>query len=128
MKGTSLFTVLLICVGCGNPSKKVDAKIDTAIVNKKSVSVKRAASSGIDKTQILGIWTDSTSDNAVFDIRKDSIYYVDRSETYKYELDDNTITIHYPDYAYTGEVHFIKDTLVMNSKDFGVAKFWKFKN
>lgn len=77
--------------------------------------------------KLLRIWTDGNSENAVFDIRKDSIYYANQFNTYKYSLTGDTITIFYPDWAFTGAISFSKDTLIIASED-GVTKYWKFVN
>ena len=78
--------------------------------------------------KILGIWTDGTTENATFDIRKDSIFYVDQFESYRYLLKKDSINVYYSDYTYSAKVYFKKDTLIMDSKDYGVSKFSKFKN
>jgi hypothetical protein len=77
--------------------------------------------------KILGIWTSGTSENADFEITKKGIYYVDQNEEYKYSLDGNLISIYYPDYKYKAKVFFQSDTLIMDSKEFGKSKFWRFK-
>lgn len=77
------------------------------------------------KDKILGIWGNEYSENAVFEIRKDSIYYVDQFKTYKYKLKDSTITIFYHDYKDSSKLSFVKDTLVMESNG-EKSKFWKF--
>ncbi|MDI9366511.1 MAG: hypothetical protein QM541_16260 [Flavobacterium sp.] len=77
------------------------------------------------KDKILGIWGNDYSENAVFEIRKDSIYYVDQFETYKYILKDSIITIFYRDYTDSSMLSFKKDTLVMESNG-EKSKFWKF--
>jgi hypothetical protein len=78
------------------------------------------------KDKIKGIWTDGNSKNATFDIRDNSIRYVEHFATYKYELSGNTIKIKYPDFVYTSTLSFQKDTLIMTSNGESV-KFWKFK-
>lgn len=79
------------------------------------------------KDKIKGIWSDGSSENASFVIKTDSIYYVDQFTSYKYELIENTIKIKYPDWIFVAKVSFLKDTLIMDSEENGISKFWKFK-
>ncbi|HEV8506054.1 MAG TPA: hypothetical protein VGQ53_11660 [Chitinophagaceae bacterium] len=79
-----------------------------------------------NSNKIRGIWTDGSSENATFEIRKDSIYYVDELSSYKYSLVGNSIKIKYPDWTFTGQISFVKDTLIINSK-YGKVRYWKFK-
>lgn len=76
---------------------------------------------------ILGIWTDGSSENASFDIRKDSIYYVDQFATYKYSIAGDSIKIYYPGWTFTGAISLSKDTLIIASED-GMTKYWRFKD
>jgi hypothetical protein len=80
-----------------------------------------------NQSDLSGVWTDGSSENATLDIRKDSIYYVDQSASYKYSLSNDSIKILYPDWTFTGAVIFNKDTLVIASED-GTTKYWKFKD
>lgn len=77
--------------------------------------------------KLKGIWTDGTSENASFDIREDSIFYVEHLETYKYKLIADSIHIYYPDFVYSGKIGFEGDTLILSSEE-GNSKFWRFKN
>lgn len=79
-----------------------------------------------NKDRLLGIWTDGNTENATFDIQRDSIFYVDQLSAYKYTIKDDSITISYPDWVFSGKVRFSKDTLVISSED-GQTKYWKFK-
>ncbi len=79
------------------------------------------------KNKIIGIWTYSNSENATFRIDNDSIFYVDALESFKYTLNNDTLTIQYPDYTISCKVSFKDDTLLMNS-DNETSKFWKFEN
>lgn len=100
---------------------------DTTKEIKQTVSKVANNAKQSNYSKLLGIWTDGNSENAVFDIRKDSIYYVDQFATYRYSLTGDTITIFYPDWTFTGAISFSKDTLIIASED-GVTKYWKFVN
>ena len=79
------------------------------------------------RNKLIGMWTDGSTENATFDIRKDSIFYVEHFETYKYKLTTDSIYIHYPDFIYSGKIAFKGDTLILSSED-GESKFWRFKD
>lgn len=81
-----------------------------------------------NKGNLWGIWGNEGSENAIFDIKTDSIYYVDEMRSYKYSLVGDTIIIYYPDYSYKSKVRIKGDTLIMDSEVNGQAKFWRFKN
>jgi len=123
------FLFILIACNSGQNTAAVQDSLATTGTTKK---ITKAISQNENTEQsklanILGVWTDGSSENASFDIRKDSIYYVDPFSTYKYSLTDDSIKIFYPDWTFTGEIHLSKDTLIIASED-GTTKYWKFKN
>lgn len=68
---------------------------------------------------LLGIW--SKDESPLFEVTKDSIYYIDQDISYKYLLDHDKITIYYDDFDYHGEIKLqdsktliIKDSLNIN--------------
>jgi hypothetical protein len=67
-------------------------------------------------SSILGAWTDGSTENATFDIQKDSIFYVDQLESYPYHLNGDNISIQYADYKYEAKISWIQDTLVLTDK------------
>ncbi|QNP53509.1 hypothetical protein [Hymenobacter qilianensis] len=106
---------------------------DALIKNNELKEVAERSSSALNKSEnhfnskILGAWTNNSSENAIFDIRKDSIYYVDDLISYKYSMNRDSIKIDYLDWAFVGAVSFARDSLIISSKD-GVTKYWKFVN
>ena len=111
-------------LGCN--SAQVDSKKSaTDSLTYSAETQKTVAKTSDLKDKILGIWGNEYSENAVFEIRNDSIYYVDQFKTYKYKLKDSTITIFYHDYKDSSKLSFVKDTLVMESNG-EKSKFWKF--
>ncbi|MBV9986345.1 MAG: hypothetical protein JO301_01590 [Chitinophagaceae bacterium] len=105
---------------CQSPEPQV-SKADSLVTAVKTETVERNI-----KKKVLGIWTTEGAENAVFDIRTDSIYYVDQFVSYKYELTDSVITINYPDGTFRGIIRFKKDTMLINGEA-GEMKYWKFK-
>lgn len=122
-----ILSLILLTLSCSLNNQTNDNKLDT---NKSSLNdTVRLTNNKNDKTldkKILGIWTDGTTDNATLDIRKDSIFYVDQFQTYKYSVVNDTIQIYYSDWTYKGKVEYKKDTLIFSSEE-SVSKYWKFK-
>jgi hypothetical protein len=113
MKRNLVFALALISIcACNNQSTSGpgSAKDDLSSNNEK----------------ILGIWTDSSSQNALFDIRKDSIYYIEQLQAFPYIVYRDTIKINFGDHVLTGTIRFHKDTMLIASE--GVeSKYWKYK-
>jgi hypothetical protein len=80
------------------------------------------------KRMLRGAWTDGSLEAATFDIETDKIIYIDQGASYRYSLSGDMLTITYPDYFYTAKVSVQGDTLIMDSKEYGQSKFWRFKN
>jgi hypothetical protein len=92
-------------------------KIATKIYNK-----------AIDISNIQGIWTDGQTENATFRINKDSIYYVDNFQSFKYEISSDTLIIKFDGFNDVSKIIKIdKDSLIL-FKDNQRLKFWKFKD
>jgi hypothetical protein len=81
----------------------------------------------VQKNDLYGFWTDGSTENVTFEIKHDSIYYVDQSEAYKYVLEDGFIKIYYPDFIFKGRVKIDNDELNIVSED-GSATFTRFTN
>ena len=131
---TKLFSaaLLIFLMGC-NPGQNAKTIQDSSITKDTFPQVQQVSIQVDDNVKknrslkLLGIWTDGSSENATFDIRKDSIYYVDQFATYNYSLSGDSIKIFYPDWTFTGAISFTKDTMIIASND-GTTKYWKFKD
>lgn len=122
------FVVMVLLASCSdNPTSKSTTKKQE---NKVLSAPRPANTDPVSNNQILGIWTDgqTNGDNAVFKIRKDSIYYVDHFKSYPYQIKGDSLSIKYPDYDYKARVSWLKDTLVFTSAEDGVVKYWRFKD
>ena len=117
----SLSLLLLVGCKCGHTTTMKERA-----QSKPTDAQTPASSSTFNKDRLLGIWTDGSTENATFNIQRDSIFYVDQLIAYKYNVKEDTITINYADWAFKGKASFIKDTLVIASED-GQTKYWKFK-
>ena len=80
-----------------------------------------------DKNSIKGIWTDKSTENATFEIKDKTIYYVDDFATYKYTFKNNIIKIYYSDYTFTGKVSFKNDIMFIKYSSGVVTKYVRFK-
>jgi hypothetical protein len=123
--------IFLLLIGC--KKEETISNIKSEINNKVSESVEInqkefKKNSEITQNMILGIWTNGSTENATFEIKSKSIYYVDDFQDYSYKLKNDTIEIRYPDYIYRAEILFKNDTLIMNSKEYSQAKYWRFKD
>jgi predicted small secreted protein len=127
-----ILTIILL-MACNNGTstgigKDTIVEIDTARAIQKTVNSKQ--DSAIEKrgtSNILGVWTNDSIENSTFDLRKDSIFYVDLFATYKYSIIGDSIKIYYRNWTFTGMIHCANDTLTIASND-GATKYWKFKN
>lgn len=110
---------VLCCYGCNSPVDKSKGLHDTSgnSESKNTVTVKDSLSPVNNK--LIGIWTDGRTENATFDIRKDSIYYVEQMKSYRYSTRGDSIKIYYEDYTFNANVYFIKDTLAISSEEGG---------
>ena len=79
------------------------------------------------KNSIKGIWTDKSTENATFEIKDKTIYYVDDFATYRYTLKNNIIKIYYSNYTFTGEISFKNDIMFIKHSTGVVTKYVRFK-
>ena len=124
IKRTSIIIALLMSACSWIKNKE-------APVNEVSTMPKMAVSSNERakemNSELLGVWTNGNSKNATFEIREDSIYYIDHLKSYKYSVIQDSIIIMYDGFMYTGKIYFSDDTLLLTSKN-EISKFWKFKH
>jgi hypothetical protein len=130
MKTIVYAALAITLVGCKGKEMKENTepqKPDTTSAKFYKID-KKPEATGLQQ-KIMGTWTTDGFDNAVFDITKDSIYYLENNDTFAYGLNKNTntITIAYPDDSISFGVYFIGDTLVLKSAHEGETKYWRFK-
>ena len=134
--GKSLFFsafFILLCllfVACGPNSSKKGSNL---LPYKDSASQVSSASNVVESNeeenaldtaavntfnQITGTWNalDGDQDLTII-ISKDSIFYTEHAEFHKYELHNDSIFIHYPDYILSGKPILLKDTFAIISED-----------
>jgi hypothetical protein len=79
-----------------------------------------------DKWQIIGIWASKNKEPLTVKITKDSIYFTEHFESYKYTLKGDSMFINYPDFLFAAKAYFNGDTLVMEAEH-GKSKYVRFK-
>ncbi|HVW95201.1 MAG TPA: hypothetical protein VHA56_04495 [Mucilaginibacter sp.] len=120
--------VATICFGCTYADKNTKSSSkDPQVAVTDVKNDKTPGSAPKSNKKAIGVWTNGNSANATFEIKEDSIYYVDQFKSYKYLISKDSIHIYYPDYIYGARFYFRKDTLIMDSQDDGVSKFHRFK-
>ena len=78
--------------------------------------------------QIAGTWYALDGEEELtINVTSDSIFYVEHSESHRYELKKDSIFIHYPDYVLSGKSLLLKDTFAIISDDH-ISKFSRTKN
>ncbi|OWP82740.1 hypothetical protein BWK59_14250 [Flavobacterium davisii] len=116
---TILFFFSLI--SCEKKIKPKEKEIIKETKDTTSKIIPKIINKGVESSYLKGIWIND--DNPVFEINKDSIYYIDEDKSYKYILTDNTIKIYFDNYTYQGIVDFknnkktliIKDSININT-------------
>jgi len=121
--------LLLIALTACNNKETIDKETTTDVkdtTSAKFYKVDKKAESNLHE-QLIGAWTTEGYQNAVFNIKNDSIYYVENDETFPYKLIGNVLTIEYTDDSMSFDVSFIGDTLILKSDREGNSKYWRFK-
>lgn len=126
MKYLFAFTFFFVISSCREKSRgTTGTKTDsTTIAGKNPVEITLEKSSN---TSLIGPWTSGLSDNALFDVRKDSIFYVEDLESYKYVLANDSIKIYYPGYTFSGKINLRQDTLTITSEG-EESRYWRFRD
>jgi len=81
----------------------------------------------VEQSALFGAWTDGSTENAIFDIGKDSIFYVDQLEAFPYTLKGDSLTILFPGMRFVSQARISGDTLVLTDTVSGEAKFTRYK-
>ena len=128
---TLLLIFIIVLVGCSSrvSEEKENSYTDTLkpAYHRENTPKAKEKIDSISYKSIRGIWTDGTTENATFEINKDSIFYIDQFTSFKYNIANDIIKIDYPDFEFVGHFGFSKDTLVITSEG-DTTKYWRFKN
>ena len=127
-----LIPFLVIFSACSSSvSHTTDSTDSLSTIEQKAQQVEKTNDSPLtsfDKNQLMGAWTDGSTENATLDIGKDSIFYLDQMTSFPYTLKGDSLTIVYPDMSFRGTAKFSKDTLILNDPEFGTTKYTRFTN
>ena len=133
MKRLLLFLTLLYSTSCdtgqpANGKEGTPSNINIQDTSESDSSMKEMPSYNSKENQdaLFGVWISDNQEQPTIDINKDSIYYTEHFESYKYDLKGDSIFIKYPDFIFSAKVLFNKDTLIMESEN-GHSKFYRFK-
>jgi hypothetical protein len=128
----TLIALVIVFTSCSSSVSNTKNSVDSLSDVKKSYHTKvvsQERSRGLlRKDQLLGAWTDGSTENATFDIGKDSIFYLDEMRSFPYSLKGDSLTIDYPDMSFQGTATFLGDTLILRDPEFGTTKYTRFKN
>ena len=124
--------ILLLNASCNseeNSNPKTENQSQAKNKNTIQEQVKPQNTTALElKKQLLGLWTDANSENAIFEVKPDSIYYTEQFKSYKYNLNKDTISIVYDDFTFEGQIQFQNDTLIMTADEYEPQKFWRYIN
>ncbi len=101
-----IIILLTICTSCNNISTGISS--NALISNKDSIP---------PINEIYGIYKMPNNDNPVFEIKQDSIFYIDNEITYYYKIQQDSIHIYFDDWIYRAKYSFSHDTLIFVEKD-----------
>ena len=88
--------------------------------NSNSNVVKEQSYEDSLQSLLIGFWGNPNEDTPVWKMDKDSIYYLQRHETYSYKLQGNDVLINNPEYPmWFKNISFIEDTLYFHDADGG---------
>lgn len=99
-------------------------------LNQNSTQEEPSKFSCIDslKVNLLGQWGGLKEDSPVWDIRKDSIYYFERSAAYPYRILDHNMIIDLPgSKGILKNISVVKDTMYFLDEQGGLIKGYRFK-
>ena len=125
----ALFTVFIACNFSGTMTSEGTDNTSTIRHDPQRIEIETDNhQTTIEHSPLLGAWTDGSTENATFDIGKDSIFYLDEMVFYSYTLKGDSLTIKYPDMSYQGIAQFSGDTLTLRDPEFGTTKYTRFKD
>jgi len=120
-----LLMASLLLSGCASKKEEANSGSQVAAGNEELVP---ADTTSQTKGSIIGPWGISDSENAVFSIDDDSIYYVDSDKIFKYVVSQDSIHIFFDDFKYSALVEKrTNDTLIFTDKR-RRTKFIRFKD
>jgi hypothetical protein len=130
---TTILTLLITAIqACSTNSDKVtDESMIVKETKAESTQVETSSENNgliFTKRQLIGVWTDGTTENATFRIDADSLLNVEHLESYAWELKQDTLVIYYPEETYKGKItNLTKDAFTLQD-EYTSATFERFEN
>lgn len=126
MRHTFITGLLLLLLGCQTKEQQetIENRVSLEVAPEMPTDIPEAPTV---RQQLKGIWSNETSHDGVFEVTDTTFYYAENYVDYPYSLDENRITIHYPDYTYEAIISIVNDTLRMESEEQGVSIFWRYQ-
>jgi hypothetical protein len=92
------FISIVLLSACSSDKKNIDNSnsVRDSINNNTSQTIKNTSFNDA----LLGVWI--IDEQPVFEIKKDSVFYIDSNLSYKYSVADSNISIFYDDFIYKG--------------------------
>ncbi|MEI6946711.1 hypothetical protein V9K67_05870 [Paraflavisolibacter sp. H34] len=127
-----LIAFIFVCSACSSSVSNTKGSADSpSAIEPTSLRVDVDRDNPVrstDKALLLGAWTDGSTENATFNVGKDSIFYLDEMTSFPYTMKGDSLTIFYPDMSFQGTAKFAGDTLILSDPEFGMTKYTRFKN
>jgi len=127
MQKISFLILAFLAAACSTHVKdKTGAEMESASTVIAAPTIHTAAPGMVNyKDSILGNWTDGSSDDATIWVTADSICYISHLDKYKYQIQNDSITISFTDKPFIGKMLLKRDTLFWFSKT-DTTKLWRF--
>ena len=113
-----LFSIMVLLIGCNDSTRNLKNKLPNNLTKIDSL-----------KNKLMGRWGGLDEASPVFEIRKDSVYYFQRSAAYSYKILNNNLIINLPESPATLiNITVIKDTLFFSDDQGHSITGYRFKN
>ncbi|HVA98561.1 MAG TPA: lipocalin family protein, partial [Bacteroidia bacterium] len=78
---------------------------------------------------IYGQWWNDSDNNAAFSFYRDSLFYTDNKEYYKYQLKNDSLIIHYQDYTDKWQIiRVTNDSLIFKNRFHVIKELYRKDN
>ena len=124
--------VQLLLTSCNSNSHKQNIA-STTRMSPDSTIIESSSLNKVDTTflksskQIIGAWNVLDKEGLTVDIKKQTFYYREHHEEYKYKFVKDSILIYFREATISGKPYFINDTLLIRSGPAGDMKYVRLK-
>lgn len=91
---SNFFLIMILICSCSRNDNRKNQTISNNSTKNISTKIahKKTQNDSINYKFLLGIWSDEDDPNASFVIRQDSIYYPDEDKSYKYYINNDSLS------------------------------------